>query len=341
MKSAKDLLDEYGIKLASYTNGEHSTRCPQCSHKRNKRNIKCLSVKIDGESACWHCHHCQWSGSPKRAQHERRSKAGKRVQRAPLDLTPDFSRSPTPTYIYRDVSGSPVFGKFRYPPGHDPRFRLMHPFGPGWGWGTFGADTTILYRADELKKAITDGRTILVVEGEKDADNLVALGFAATCSGHGASAPGKQPKWTKAHSGQLADADIVVLNDNDAAGYAHADATCRLSYGVAKRVRRLDLTPHWPDIGKGNDISDWLTLGHGRTELDALIASAPDYEPARFTSARKPDGGEQPAGNGIDDAAELEALARLAPLDYERGRKDAGKRLGISRLSLLDNPGQE
>ena len=41
-------------------------------------------------------------------------------------------------------------------------------------------------------------------------------------------------------------------------------------------------------------------------------------------------------GNGIDDATEIERLARLGPLEYERARKDAGKRLGISRLALLD-----
>ena len=85
----------------------------------------------------------------------------------------------------------------------------------------------LIYRADEVKKAIAEGRIIACVEGEKDADNLWALGIAATCNAHGASEPGKRAKWTKAHSEQLAGADIVVLNDNDAAGYEHADATCK------------------------------------------------------------------------------------------------------------------
>jgi hypothetical protein len=39
-----------------------------------------------------------------------------------------------------------------------------------------------------------------VAEGEKDADTLSRLGFAATCNAHGASEPGKKAKWTKAHS---------------------------------------------------------------------------------------------------------------------------------------------
>jgi putative DNA primase/helicase len=123
-----------------------------------------------------------------------------------------------------------------------------------------------------------------------------------------------------------------VLNDNDGAGYAHADATCNLSLGVAKRVRRLDLAKHWPEIPKGGDVSDWLAAGHTGAELAALIEQAPDYEPPPGAKEKAP----PPDSNGINDDAELEKLARLAPLDYERARKDAGKRLGISRLSLLD-----
>jgi hypothetical protein len=113
-----------------------------------------------------------------------------------------------------------------------------------------------------------------------------------------------------------------------------------LSLGVAKRVRRLDLATHWPGMPKGADVSDWLALGHTREELEALIAQAPDYVPAND----QPKADEQPgsAGNGcaggtIDDGAEIERLARLAALEYERTRKAAGERLGIKRLSLLDS----
>ena len=127
------------------------------------------------------------------------------------------------------------------------------------------------------RAAITEGRVVAVVEGEKDANSVRALGIIATCNAHGASEPGKRPKWTKAHSEQLRGADIVVLNDNDGAGYAHADATCKLSLGIAKRVRRLDLAKHWPEIPKGGDVSDWLAAGHTGEELAALIEQAPDY----------------------------------------------------------------
>ena len=210
----------------------------------------------------------------------------------------------------------------------------MHPDGNG-GWAKGAGkktDTTLLYRADEVAKAIETVAPIVCVEGEKNADDLWRIGILATCNAHGASEPGKQAKWTKRHSEQLPGADIVVFNDNDAPGYAHADATCRLSLGVAKRVRRLDLAEHWPDIPKGADVSDWLAAGHTGEELVALIEQAPDYKPP--PDAKKE--ASPTSGSDIDDDAELDALARLAPLNYERARKEAGKKLGISRLSLLD-----
>ena len=148
-------------------------------------------------------------------------------------------------------------------------------FGVGWTKGTKGVDTSILYCADEVRKAIEDDREILCVEGEKDVDNLWRIGFAATCNAHGASEPDKRPKWTKAHSEQLRGASILVLNDNDDAGRAHAEATCKCSRGVVARVRRFDFKDHWPDMPEGGDVSDWLAAGHSGEELEELLAAAP------------------------------------------------------------------
>src|SRR5262249_28644950 len=162
-------------------------------------------------------------------------------------------------YVYRDRDGAVCFRKVRNRPNKEPRFWLEQPDGNGgWKKGTKGVDTAIVYRADEVAEAIEGAREICVVEGEKDADNLWRIGIPATCNAHGASELGKKPKWTAAHSAQLKDGDIVVFNDNDAPGYAHADVICKLSLGAAKRVRRLDLKDHWPEIQKGGDVSDWL-----------------------------------------------------------------------------------
>jgi hypothetical protein len=170
------------------------------------------------------------------------------------------------------------FQKVRYRSGHEPRFRIRHRDGNGWKWGAGGADTDVLYRKDEIDEAIAAEHTVLAVEGEKDVESARRIGIPATCNSQGASEPDKKPKWKGAHSEQLRGADLVVIPDHDPPGYAHADAICRMSLGIAKRVRRLDLAKHWPECSKGGDLSDWLAAGGTREQLDALIDQAPDYQ---------------------------------------------------------------
>jgi hypothetical protein len=321
--TAADLLAKNGIKPESTAPGCYRTTCPRCSPERRKADVKCLSVLIEAESACWNCFHCGWSGPEKGSGN-------------------GADRSELPHHLYRDDDGVVRFRKVRNRKGRQPKCWFEYPTANG-GWTKKKKDakqpekidTQILYRRDEIKKAIADGRIICCVEGEKNADDLWHLGIAATTSAHGAHDPKlkQRAKWYRSHSEQLAGADIVVLNDNDAPGYAHAEATCSRSLGVAKRVRRLDLAQHWPDMPTKADVSDWLAFGHTREELEALIASAPDYAPAVQEQAAAP---PQAPTNGIDDDAELEKLARMALLDYDRARKEAGKKLGISRLSTLD-----
>src|SRR5215813_8699967 len=243
MTAAQELLNANGIYLQSYDLGNHTSICPKCSHTRSRAHQKteCVSVKIDDKGPTWCCHHCGDSGP------------AKGIGKSNGRLDPHDDRNFVATYDY------PGFQKVRYPKGHEPRFRIRHRNARGaWEWGAGGANTDILYRIDEVNEAIALGREIAVVEGEKDANNLWAIRIPATCNSQGASEPGKKPKWKPLHSEQLRGADIVVIPDHDAAGYAHTDAICRMSVGTAKRVRRLDLQPHWPECPKGGDISDWL-----------------------------------------------------------------------------------
>jgi RecA-family ATPase len=258
-----ELLASNGIALESTTPGRYYTTCPQCSHTRSKahQTAKCLGITIEGDCVRWGCNHCGWTGPEKG------------IGKSNGGLGPHDDRNFIATYDYIG------FQKVRYPKGHEPPFRIRHRKGKRWEWGAGGADTSVLYRIDDVKEAIALGRRIAIVEGEKDANNLWAINIPATCNAHGASEPDKKPKWTKEHSEQLRGADIIVFNDNDPQGYAHADVTCRLSVGVAKRVCRLDLALHWPNMPKGKDVSDWLDASHTREHLDALIEQAPDWTP--------------------------------------------------------------
>jgi AAA domain len=279
--NATELLEANGIALRSTSPGRYDVICPECSHKRKPahRGLKCLNVVIEGrDRAFWRCNHCDWSG-PQKGAGAKPNGAGR----------PELT-----AFEYRDAGGVTRFRKVRNLPGRLPRFWLEQPDGRGgWARGTKGANTAILYRIDEIAQAIAAGRIVCVVEGEKDVDRLWRIGVPATCNAHGASDLGKKPKWCASHSAQLAGADIIVFNDNDAPGYAHADATCKLSLGIARRVRRLDLKDHWPDIPSGGDVSDWLALGHSGDELATLIAAAPDYASG---DVKPPPNGAPPIG---------------------------------------------
>src|SRR5262249_43512101 len=90
----------------------------------------------------------------------------------------------------------------------------------------------------------------------------------------------QKPKWKREHSEQLRGAKLVVIPDHDNAGYGHAEATCKTSLGVAKRVRYLTLAEHWPDIPKGGDSSDYLDApGHSVEQFKTLFEKAPEREP--------------------------------------------------------------
>jgi Protein of unknown function (DUF3631) len=312
-----ELLRKHCIALDNIAPGRHYTTCPQCSKNRRKpghKDAKCLGVTIERDGAHWGCNHCGWTGPEKGG-----GNGGGLVV----------------TYDYVDADGTLLFQKVRKPPGSPgDRFFVHRPDGCG-GWIKNLKDVPTprpLYRWPEIVKAMKeDHREIAIVEGEKDADNLWLLGIPATTNFDGTTDitknPKAQPKWKTDYSEQLRGARIIVFNDNDPPGYAHADTICKLSLGVAERVRRLDLAQHWPDIPKGGDVSDWLAVGgeHTPERLRELIVSAPDFASASGSTAEMP----------FDDDAEIGRLAKLSAFDYERGRAEAAKRLGV-RAAMLD-----
>jgi hypothetical protein len=305
------LLEQHRIRIESTAPGRYYTTCPHCSkdRKQHHQKSKCLGISIEADGRVhFGCNHCGWTGPEK-------GSGGNGPDREALTA-----------HYYGDK-----LRKVRNPKRQGPKYFWQHLNGQGrWKKGTGDIPTRdLLYRIDEVKEAIAAGEPVAAVEGEKDADTLWKIGIAATCNAHGASEPGKKPKWTKAHSRQLAGADLVVFNDNDAPGHAHAEAACRLSHGIAKRLRRLDLKNDWPEIPEGGDVSDWLAVGgdHTAERLGTLIEAAPDYAAGDKAEAGAAASGEAPP---IDVDAELERLAQLSAWDFERSCAATAKALGVN-----------
>jgi hypothetical protein len=99
--------------------------------------------------------------------------------------------------------------------------------------------------------------TVHIVEGEKCADALAALGLVATTNAGGAT------NWQPELNERFAGRHVVVLPDNDARGEAHFERVRDqlLDLVASMRVCRLS---GLPDKG---DVIDWLGLGNGLKDL--------------------------------------------------------------------------
>lgn len=160
---------------------------------------------------------------------------------------------------------------------HAPKtFRPWHWNGNGrWEMGE-GDKKLPLYRLPDILAA-DPAAWVVVVEGEKDADRLAALGFLATTNAGGAG------KWHPELSEHLRGRRICVVRDNDEPGKRHADAVARSLTGIASDVRVLTL----PNLPPKGDASDWLDAGGSAEALTRLINSAPPPE-AQSASASAP-----------------------------------------------------
>ena len=170
------------------------------------------------------------------------------------------------TYDYRDETGELLFQVVRFEPKD---FRQRRPDGRGWSW-KLGDVRRAPYLLPELVKAVAAGETIYVPEGEKDVDNLRAIGLAATTN------PGGIKKWRDEYSEHLRGADVVVLPDNHAEGREHGEQVVASLRGIAKRIRTLDIGKHWAECPNKGDISDWLAAGGTVEQFKAMVDALPE-----------------------------------------------------------------
>jgi len=261
MRSASEILRQFGLPPPPPGSHRYYVKCPKCSASRKTaahRAEKKLGITIESDCVSFGCNHCGWKGGAKFI--------GNGQDRDPVAAI----------YEYQNEAGQVLSRKVRTA---GKKFWQQRPNGRG-GWinGT-ASIRRVLYRLPELIEAIAAERTLLVVEGEKDVDNLSAISVPATCNCEGASKPGQKSKWRAEYSESLRGADVVIIADNDAPGQYHAAEIVKALAGIARRVRLLDLQKYWPDCPESGDISDWLKAGNTREQLDDLIAHLEDDLP--------------------------------------------------------------
>jgi hypothetical protein len=168
------------------------------------------------------------------------------------------------SYVYKQQDGTPYLRVKRT---SDKKFYQQHLNGTGWENGA-PKGPKIPYRLPELLAAEHD--TVIICEGEKDADNLVKLGFTATTNAGGAG------KWTPELSQWFKGRDIFILPDNDDPGEKHGKQVAEALAGIAREVRIVRL----PGLPPKGDVSNWIAAGGTADELARLLNEAPiDAQP--------------------------------------------------------------
>lgn len=160
---------------------------------------------------------------------------------------------------------------------------------------------------------------VVVVEGEKAADALAALGYVATCS------PGGAGKWPMDFGGYLVGRRVVVAADNDEPGLLHAAmvAGSALLYGVSS-LRLLRPGNHGFDLQPGADLFDWLDAAANERSLGPLAAGLRRKEVFNLLVRRFPEltwkAGEVQKVEEVDQTTHIKGENKGRKQNYQRAR---------------------
>jgi DNA polymerase len=184
----------------------------------------------------------------------------------------------TASYIYRDANGTPYLRVDRTSAKQFPQY---HWDGGRWLKGK-PAGPKIPYRLPELIGTAPDV-PVFVCEGEKDADNVAALGLIATTNSEGAG----KGKWTadlnKCFAGKQT---AYILEDNDEDGRCHAREVASNLQHIVDDIRIVS----FPELPVKGDVSDWIAdMGGTKEQLLARAKAAPRWKRAGSVLVRASD----------------------------------------------------
>jgi AAA domain len=259
--------------VAAALGGEVSGRevlAPGPNHSPKDRS---LSIKLDPAAPDGFVVHSFAGDDPLQCKDHVRSKLGITWAPKPKAATHSIPRmngrvSPSPSkaadYVYELEDGSPYLRVRRTA---DKKFFQQHWNGSAWENGA-PCGPKIPYRLPQILQAEHD--TVLIVEGEKDADALAALGFVSTTNSGGAK------KWSADLDRYFEGRDIYILPDNDEPGTRHAKQVSERLAPIARGIRVISL----PGLPPKGDVSDWLASGGNAEQLAKLMAAAPKQDDA-------------------------------------------------------------
>jgi putative DNA primase/helicase len=268
----EDIAAARGLKLKA-SGVERLGPCPLCGGTDR--------FAINTKKQVWHCRGCVKGGDGiKLVQHLDGLRFPQAVEhlagiRSTDSEPPPRARAqrqqatPQVSYDYKLEDGTPYLRVNR---NEDKSFFQQCWNGSAWVNGAPDGPK-IPYRLPELLQAEHD--TVVVVEGEKDADNLAALGFVVTTNSGGAR------NWSPDLNKHFEDRDIYILPDNDDAGRDHCAQVVRNLFPFARGIQVVNL----PGLPAKGDVSDWIKAGGTADQLVELMRSAPKAEEPKEEAA--------------------------------------------------------
>lgn len=247
---------------------------------------------------------------------------------APPVLTQWKGNTPSHSWTYTDETGRALFHVCRFDRadgGKDvlPQTLWRTPAGARrWYWK--GCPTPRpLYRLHDLARR--PDAPVVIVEGEKTAE-AAARYFAeyVITTSHGGCKAASAADWSR-----LKDRSVTIWPDNDDAGRGYAsDVAGRARVAGASNIRIVSVPIEWP---KAWDLADDLPSG---VTPEVLIEMLTVALPSVTDDDPDPED-ETHAGLSTDnDDAELEQLAALSPIEYDRRRKTVADKLSIRPATL-------
>ena len=227
-------LDDLRDKLRNVKGNEKrfTALCPAHDDKNNS-----LSVAVKGDKIMVHC----FAGCTPETIME---SLGLKV--SDLFITKEGTKKRlVKAYDYTDEKGELLFQVCRF---HPKSFMQRHKNGEG-AWTYSMKDVRrVLYHLHDIIKA----PKLYFVEGEKDCDALWDCGFVATTS------PGGAKNWRPEYADCLAGKKVILIPDNDDAGYSYARDV------ASSLMEKCELSCI---LLKAKDISDWLSQGESPEKL--------------------------------------------------------------------------
>lgn len=235
-RTTKGTVEKHQVVVTNPEAGQEAKgRCPFHEDQNPSLNVN-LEKKV------WHCPVCDLGGT--------------------IDL---YQFQIDKVYSYTDKDGRELYQICRQ---NEPKeFRQRQSDGKGgFKWTTQGV-CKVLFNLPAI--LCQPNAIIFIVEGEKDADTLMAQGYLATTNCNGAG------HWLSDYNETLRGRQIVLIPDNDPIGIQHMQKVGSQLHSIASSIKWLKL----PAMKDKEDITDWFNQGGTPEAFDHLVKTAPDFDP--------------------------------------------------------------